>query len=193
MAVVVAVSERLMAFVGAVLLLSPALGCFLPYYFEKSLALEAMGRTAEIEELEAGKVVRLDGEFGNDKGFPLSRPFQRSSWAYGLGGTRLNLANLTAPVTIIVGEEDQRVKVQQIDDLYKAIPAGNKKMIRVSLLQHSYENKTVFGNVVRPELVSLAIGTLPNLACSKDEADKELLRGLDSKSWVIVYQTSPEY
>ena len=95
---------------------------------------------------------------------------------------------------LIAGEEDARVKLQQIDDLYKAIPAGNKKMIRVSLLHHnSYENKTVFGNVVRPELVRLAIGTLPNLATSNNEGDKELLQGLDSKSWVIVYQTSPEY
>ena len=111
---VMAISEKLGRWVGGLLMLAPAVGCLLPYYVEKVVTLRAMQMTNEVERVEKGEVIRL-GE-----GFPLSNSFQSSSWDFGIGCPKLNLDKATFPVSIIIGDDDQRITTAQITELTTA-------------------------------------------------------------------------
>ena len=132
-------------------------------------------------------MIRLDPTVFEEKFFPMSRPFQESSWGFGLDSTdelpKLNdhlklkkLSELTVPVSFIVGDLDQRVRPEEVQAIYDQLPVGNKRFAKISGLGHDFSDEMVFGTVVRPELERLVLQGTPNLACT---GDNDLLEGMN--------------
>ena len=168
--------EELREFLGGVILLAPALGCFLPFYQENLLALQSLGRTEQVAQLNRGEVVCLDAAFRPVEGFPLSRPFMESSWAFHLD--KLDLSRLSTPITLIIGDQDRMVKSEDVDNLYKKLPLYGKKSIqKLDGLEHDFESRQVFASVVRPEIERMAL-EITQEAIPKEEE-------LDSSYWVM--------
>lgn len=181
-ALLVAVSEQIGEWVGGFLMLAPALGCLLPFYVQKIVQLEEMGMTPLAEKAERGEVVRLGAGFPDDEqGFPLSYSFQHTSWPFMIGSPKLNLKKATFPVSIIIGDEDKRVGISQIQDLYERIPSGEKRMTRIGKMTHDFQSRSTYASVVYPELMRLAREAIPNIV----NEEKDLMEGLNIKEWAL--------
>ena len=139
--------------------MAPAEGCFLPVFQDVFLQLEAMQDNQQVQgmvdQLVQGHVVRLGAAFGNMKNFPMSNPFQMSSWKYEL--KKLDLSNLSFPITLIKGlTHDYSGK--------------------------SLFGSTIRPELERLGMASLPNLALPNLV---NQAEENLMEGLDLDLWTL--------